>query len=227
MACHPRCKKEGGAGLKKLSCADFPGTVCAVTHDRYFLDNVAGWILELDRGQGIPFEGNYNQWLEAKGKRLEVGGSHSAHCQFAIIGSLFAPPLPLSPHTFELASGKLSFYQIQPRKGGSACSRIRHPSLGSLVWSLKLLGVNNKFVGTIKLCTDAQCLRQVEANKQSGLKKAIEEELEWVRGNAKGQQKKGKARLRSYEALTQQVPFRCLVQETPARNRRGTDWQLC
>ncbi len=49
---------------------DFPGTVVAVTHDRYFLDNVAGWILELDRGRGIPFEGNYSAWLEAKEKRL-------------------------------------------------------------------------------------------------------------------------------------------------------------
>jgi ATP-binding cassette ChvD family protein len=49
---------------------EYPGTVVAVTHDRYFLDNVAGWILELDRGQGIPFEGNYSQWLEAKEKRL-------------------------------------------------------------------------------------------------------------------------------------------------------------
>ena len=50
---------------------DFNGTVVAVTHDRYFLDNVAGWILELDRGHGIPFEGNYSQWLEYKEKRLE------------------------------------------------------------------------------------------------------------------------------------------------------------
>ncbi|HKM38312.1 MAG TPA: energy-dependent translational throttle protein EttA [Thiopseudomonas sp.] len=49
---------------------DFTGTVVAITHDRYFLDNVAGWILELDRGQGIPFEGNYSQWLEAKSARL-------------------------------------------------------------------------------------------------------------------------------------------------------------
>jgi sulfate-transporting ATPase len=47
------------------------GTVVAVTHDRYFLDNVAGWILELDRGQGIPFEGNYSGYLEAKARRLE------------------------------------------------------------------------------------------------------------------------------------------------------------
>lgn len=49
---------------------EFTGTVVAVTHDRYFLDNVAGWILELDRGQGIPFEGNYSQWLDSKEKRL-------------------------------------------------------------------------------------------------------------------------------------------------------------
>lgn len=50
----------------------YKGTVIAVTHDRYFLDNVAGWILELDRGEGIPFEGNYSSWLEQKKKRLEV-----------------------------------------------------------------------------------------------------------------------------------------------------------
>lgn len=50
---------------------NFPGTVIAVTHDRYFLDNVAGWILELDRGEGIPWQGNYSTWLEQKAKRLE------------------------------------------------------------------------------------------------------------------------------------------------------------
>ncbi|MDB4877554.1 MAG: transporter related protein [Gemmatimonadetes bacterium] len=51
---------------------DFPGTVIAVTHDRYFLDNVAGWILELDRGAGIPYEGNYTSWLEQKKTRLSI-----------------------------------------------------------------------------------------------------------------------------------------------------------
>jgi ATP-binding cassette ChvD family protein len=51
---------------------DYPGTVVAVTHDRYFLDNVAGWILELDRGHGIPWEGNYSSWLEQKEKRLAI-----------------------------------------------------------------------------------------------------------------------------------------------------------
>jgi ATP-binding cassette ChvD family protein len=50
---------------------EFDGTVVAITHDRYFLDNVAGWILELDRGRGIPFEGNYSDWLNAKSERLE------------------------------------------------------------------------------------------------------------------------------------------------------------
>ena len=92
--------------------ATFPGTVVAITHDRYFLDNVAGWILELDRGQGIPFEGNYSSWLESKSRRLEA-----------------------------------------------------------------------------------------ESKKQDSLSRTINQELEWVRKNAKGQQKKGKARLRAYEEL--------------------------
>jgi ATP-binding cassette ChvD family protein len=51
---------------------DYPGTVVAITHDRYFLDNVAGWILELDRGEGIPWEGNYSSWLDQKQSRLEA-----------------------------------------------------------------------------------------------------------------------------------------------------------
>ena len=51
---------------------DYPGTVVAITHDRYFLDNVAGWILELDRGSGIPYEGNYTGWLEQKSNRLQI-----------------------------------------------------------------------------------------------------------------------------------------------------------
>jgi len=58
--------------------ADFPGTVVMVTHDRYFLDNVTGWILELDRGRGVPYEGNYTSWLEQKDKRLELEGRQDA-----------------------------------------------------------------------------------------------------------------------------------------------------
>jgi ATP-binding cassette ChvD family protein len=62
---------ESVAWLERF-LADYKGTVVAVTHDRYFLDNVAGWILELDRGRGIPFRGNYSSWLEQKQERLAV-----------------------------------------------------------------------------------------------------------------------------------------------------------
>jgi energy-dependent translational throttle protein EttA len=58
--------------------ADYKGTVVAVTHDRYFLDNVAGWILELDRGRGIPYEGNYSGWLEQKQARLQIEEKQSS-----------------------------------------------------------------------------------------------------------------------------------------------------
>ncbi|MFM8354638.1 MAG: energy-dependent translational throttle protein EttA, partial [Gammaproteobacteria bacterium] len=67
---------------------DFAGTVVAVTHDRYFLDNVAGWILELDRGRGIPFEGNYSAWLEQKEARLEQEASQEKARQRAIKSEL-------------------------------------------------------------------------------------------------------------------------------------------
>jgi len=62
---------ESVAWLERF-LAEYPGTVVAITHDRYFLDNVAGWILELDRGSGIPWEGNYSSWLEQKQQRLAL-----------------------------------------------------------------------------------------------------------------------------------------------------------
>src|SRR5690348_2670709 len=62
---------ESVAWLERF-LADYPGTVVAVTHDRYFLDNVAGWILELDRGRGLPFQGNYSSWLDQKQERLAM-----------------------------------------------------------------------------------------------------------------------------------------------------------
>ena len=67
---------------------DYPGTVVAVTHDRYFLDNVAGWILELDRGRGIPFEGNYSDWLGAKEVRLQQEASQEKARQRSIKSEL-------------------------------------------------------------------------------------------------------------------------------------------
>src|SRR5699024_9967888 len=105
---------ESVAWLERF-LGDFSGTVVAVTHDRYFLDNVAGWILELDRGHGIPWQGNYSSWLEQKDKRL-----------------------------------------------------------------------------------------QQEAKAEAAHKKAISQELEWVRSNAKGRQSKSKARLKQFEELQSQ-----------------------
>lgn len=74
---------ESVAWLEQFLC-EFPGTVVAITHDRYFLDNAAGWILELDRGYGIPFEGNYSSWLAAKSERLAVEEKQEAARQRAI-----------------------------------------------------------------------------------------------------------------------------------------------
>jgi len=68
---------ESVAWLQRF-LAEYPGTVVTVTHDRYFLDEVAGWILELDRGRGIPYEGNYSGWLEQKKQRLEQEGKQEA-----------------------------------------------------------------------------------------------------------------------------------------------------
>ena len=68
----------------KGTCAQYPGAILIVTHDRYFLDNVTGWILELDRGRGIPYEGNYSSWLKQKQKRLEQEGREEAARQRAL-----------------------------------------------------------------------------------------------------------------------------------------------
>jgi energy-dependent translational throttle protein EttA len=78
---------ESVAWLERF-LGEYPGTVVAVTHDRYFLDNVAGWILELDRGRGIPFEGNYSAWLDAKDKRLSSEASQEQARQRAIKSEL-------------------------------------------------------------------------------------------------------------------------------------------
>ncbi|RDV38014.1 energy-dependent translational throttle protein EttA [Bradymonadaceae bacterium TMQ3] len=75
-------------GWLEQHLAQYEGTVIAVTHDRYFLDNVAGWILELDRGQGIPFEGNYSSWLEQKQKRLAQEEKSESKRQKALAAEL-------------------------------------------------------------------------------------------------------------------------------------------
>jgi ATPase subunit of ABC transporter with duplicated ATPase domains len=78
---------ESVAWLEK-HLVDYAGNVILVTHDRYFLDNVVGWVLELDRGRGIPFEGNYSKWLEAKAKRIKQESSEDESRQKAIADEL-------------------------------------------------------------------------------------------------------------------------------------------
>ncbi|MGB5177147.1 MAG: energy-dependent translational throttle protein EttA, partial [Gammaproteobacteria bacterium] len=78
---------ESVAWLERF-LVDYPGTVVAVTHDRYFLDNAAGWILELDRGHGIPWEGNYSSWLEQKEQRLEIEEKQASARQKAMKAEL-------------------------------------------------------------------------------------------------------------------------------------------
>src|SRR5690606_36729529 len=75
-------------GWLEQHLAQYKGTVIAVTHDRYFLENVAGWILELDRGQGIPFEGNYTSWLEQKQARLKIEEKQESKRQKALAAEL-------------------------------------------------------------------------------------------------------------------------------------------
>ncbi len=78
---------ESVAWLERF-LVEYPGTVVAVTHDRYFLDNAAGWILELDRGHGIPWEGNYSSWLEQKEQRLEIEEKQASARQKAMKAEL-------------------------------------------------------------------------------------------------------------------------------------------
>ena len=122
---------------------EYPGTVVAVTHDRYFLDNVAGWILELDRGRGIPWQGNYTSWLEQKEKRLEVEEKQASARQRTLaararVGAHVAPRAPGEEQ------GAHPGLREAARRGGAAArprrwrSRIPPgPRLGDLVVEAK------------------------------------------------------------------------------------------
>ena len=118
---------------------DYKGTVMAVTHDRYFLDNVAGWILELDRGKGLPFEGNYSSWLEQKQARLahggedrvrappharpraRVGADEPARAAREVEGARHAPTRSCSPTT-RTSSSRASRSTSPPARGSATSS---------------------------------------------------------------------------------------------------------
>ena len=117
---------------------DYPGTVVAITHDRYFLDNVAGWILEVDRGRGIPFEGNYSGWLAQKQKRLAQEGKQEEARQRTLAQEL--EWIQQSPRARQAKSkARIRAYEELLQQGGGAdASRAQitippGPRLGDLV----------------------------------------------------------------------------------------------
>lgn len=158
--------------------AQFRGTVVCVTHDRYFLDNVAGWILELDRGAGLPFEGNYRC-----GRRcyscVWVYSSSSSCCRWRNLYSV-CPRCTADAHSSPTSPLPLS------------------PAAPHVAICLLLLGCSEWLESKAKRLAG-------EEKAQSGLKKAIAGELEFIKGHkAKGQQKQGAARVRAYDVLVEQ-----------------------
>ena len=102
--------------------AEYPGTVVAVTHDRYFLDNVAGWILELDRGRGIPWEGNYSSWLEQKQARLAVEEKQASAAQKTLEREL--EWIRLAPRARQAKSkARIKAYEQMSAESGSRSAR--------------------------------------------------------------------------------------------------------
>jgi len=121
---------------------DFPGTVVAITHDRYFLDNVAGWILELDRGQGIPWEGNYSSWLEQKEKRLEQEEKRESARQKTMKAELeWVRSNPKGRHAKSKARltrfDELSSQEVQKRNETKELYIPPGPRLGDVVFELE------------------------------------------------------------------------------------------
>ena len=136
---------ESVAWLER-TLADFPGTVVAITHDRYFLDNVAGWILEIDRGNLIPFEGNYSNWLEHKQKRLQQEAREEVSIQKTIANELEwvrqNPKARQSKSQARINAYEALVAESQAREKGPSPQQIVIPSgerLGSNVIELKNL----------------------------------------------------------------------------------------
>ena len=132
---------------------EYTGTVVAITHDRYFLDNVAGWILELDRGQGIPFEGNYSGWLKQKAKRLEQEASKEEARQRTLAREL--EWISASPKARQAKSkARVSAYEAllsdehDKRAAGAQIVIPTGPRLGELVLEAKELrkGYGNRLL---------------------------------------------------------------------------------
>ena len=131
---------------------EYPGTVVAVTHDRYFLDNAASWILELDRGQGIPYEGNYSAWLEQKEKRLEQEEHQQSAHQKAMKAELeWVRSNPKGRHAKSKARlarfEELSSQEFQKRNETQELYIPPGPRLGDLV--IEVENVSKRFDGRL------------------------------------------------------------------------------
>ena len=144
---------ESVAWLER-TLADFSGTVVAITHDRYFLDNVAGWILEIDRGNLIPFEGNYSNWLEHKQKRLQQEAREEVSIQKTIANELEwvrqNPKARQSKSQARINAYEALVAESQAREKGPSPQQIVIPSgerLGSNVIELKVYFLLNGFRG--------------------------------------------------------------------------------
>jgi ATP-binding cassette ChvD family protein len=128
---------ESVAWLERF-LGEFPGTVVAITHDRYFLDNVAGWILELDRGRGIPYEGNYSAWLEQKAARLAVEEKRESRRQKELARELewvrMSPKARATKNKARLERyTELQSQQYDAREGAAQIQIPTSQSLGDLV----------------------------------------------------------------------------------------------
>jgi sulfate-transporting ATPase len=129
---------------------DFPGTVVTITHDRYFLDEVAGWILELDRGHGIPYQGNYSGWLEQKQKRLEQEG-RAEEARIRVLAKELEWVRSAPKARQAKSKARLSAYEDllnQQHEGHSETTRIRippGPRLGNVV--IEAEGLKKGFEG--------------------------------------------------------------------------------
>ena len=131
---------------------DFPGTVVAITHDRYFLDNAAGWILELDRGYGIPYEGNYSAWLAAKEQRLRVEERQEQSRQKSIKAELdWVRTQPKARHAKNRARlarfEELNSQEFQTRNETLELYIPPGPRLGDLV--LEVTGISKQFANKV------------------------------------------------------------------------------
>ncbi len=122
---------------------DYRGTIVAITHDRYFLDNVAGWILELDRGRGIPYQGNYSGWLEQKQIRLAQEERQESSRQRTIAQELEWVRMNASARRGKPKAVSTPTRRCSPRTATSNSTRSRStspPGRGSATWSLRPTG---------------------------------------------------------------------------------------